>query len=97
MGWKTGVLIVLKEYRNKNLGGAERKLLDSYLGKWVYSRHRPKLPGSLRGGAPHDSRGGMRGSGPPSAQAVSECVSSLTVGSRERSRVLSAELLPPTL
>ena len=35
MGWKTKVLIVCIKYRNKDLGGAEIKLLDSYLGKWV--------------------------------------------------------------
>ena len=26
----------IRRYRNNNLGGAERKLLDPYLGKWVY-------------------------------------------------------------
>ena len=28
--------VVFKECRNKNLGGAEGKMLDSYLGSWVY-------------------------------------------------------------
>ena len=30
------VLIVFIKYRNKDIGGAERKVLDPYLGKWVY-------------------------------------------------------------
>ena len=37
MGWKIEVLIVFIKYRNKDIGGAERKLLDPYLGKWVYA------------------------------------------------------------
>ena len=36
MGWKIEVLIVFIKYRNKDIGGAERKFLDPYLGKWVY-------------------------------------------------------------
>ena len=37
MEWKAGVLVVLKEYEDKNSeGGAKRKLLDSHLWKWVY-------------------------------------------------------------
>ena len=32
------VIMVLIKYRNKDLGGAERKLLDPYLGNWVYVR-----------------------------------------------------------
>ena len=36
MGWKIEVLIVSIKYRSKDIGGAERKLLDPYLGKWVY-------------------------------------------------------------
>ena len=27
---------IIFRYRNENLGGAERKSLDSYLGNWVY-------------------------------------------------------------
>ena len=36
MRWTFDFLIVFKESRNKNIGGAERKLSDSYLGNWVY-------------------------------------------------------------
>ena len=36
MGWKIEVLIVVIKCRHKGIGGAERKLLDPYLGKWVY-------------------------------------------------------------
>ena len=35
LGWAVQVLIVFVKYRNKNLGRAERKFLDSYLGNWV--------------------------------------------------------------
>ena len=47
MGWKTEVLIVSKEYRNKNLGGAQRELLDSYLGNWVHASERLCAGGRL--------------------------------------------------
>ena len=38
MGWKVKALIAYIKYRKNNSigGGAERKLLDSYLGSWVY-------------------------------------------------------------
>ena len=36
MGWETEISVAFEEYRHQNLGGAERKLLDSYLGNWVY-------------------------------------------------------------
>ena len=39
MGWRIEVLIVFIKYRSKDIGGAERKLLDPYLGKWVYGTH----------------------------------------------------------
>ena len=49
MGWKIEVLIVFKESRNNDMGWAERKLLDSYLGNWVYTHtaHRMMAPAGL--------------------------------------------------
>ena len=35
MGWEINGSIVFLKYRNNNVGGAERKLLYSYLGNWV--------------------------------------------------------------
>ena len=35
MGFQNKVITVLKQSRNKNIGRAERKLLDSCLGNWV--------------------------------------------------------------
>ena len=51
MGWKIEVLIVFIKYRNKDIEGAERKLLDPYLGKWVYSGMMPRVIG--KDGDPH--------------------------------------------
>ena len=36
MGWNVEVLMVSIKYRSETLGGAERKFMDSYLGKWVH-------------------------------------------------------------
>ena len=49
MGWKLKVLIVFKRHRNNDLGGAERKLLDTNLGNWVYCARAEEKSANLVG------------------------------------------------